>query len=251
MGRSLVSYLLLQSHWEQEGLLILTLADGLNDEAFVRSSQFLAELSELILDEVGQRPTLQDLCDVLVRSLQSCPEETLRDTSPRLVRALKPEVQRDVKITLRPGDLLAIDNPDGQGFHLIVFLEKNRFGYVYGVIRGLFTEPLGKAWSPQVVPRILYGGNRLAASGRWRRVARRPDLISLFPASREIHYQKKDYPTHDNVGAHGAAESPDGVLRNLSAEEAAAMEELDRSYPRQNSHLDEQVEILVVKYAMS
>ena len=118
------------------------------------------------------------------------------------------------------GDIVAIPARDDRHF-LGVVLDRNAFGTALGLFEG--THPahaISAADHPPVVGRPVYVGELGVARGRWQIIGSDRGLVDLFPAKPEIFHRPDPDLLDDSVGPHGAAESPDRQVRQLSEQEA-------------------------------
>lgn len=86
---------------------------------------------------------------------------------------------------------------------------------------------VGTVGPDDVIARPVYSDDRLIVNGEWLVVGNDGRLRELFPAEPEIYHRPGLAP---EVGEFGAAESPDGTLRQIDQEEAEAVGLHDRSY---------------------
>jgi hypothetical protein len=77
-------------------------------------------------------------------------------------------------------------------------------------------------------------------------VGDRPDLLAVYPAEPEIYHHKADNPDDPAIGPFGAAETGDGRLRCLSADEYHASPLMDAEY--RQIMLEEQVEDSLLRW---
>jgi len=196
------------------------LISSLNDSCFVYARESLRTLCQMIEEESGIKPSLSDLCDLLAVSLQSCSDELLSDVDVQAVEKLTPKVAPHKKVSLKPGDLLAIPREKG-GFYFVIYITSNRFGEAFGIFEGHWPVPhLPSSWTPVPANLPVYTGKSLVVSGRWRRIDHREDLLDLFPKSPEIYHSKSDHPSDDQIGPYGSGETATEELRNLTESEA-------------------------------
>ena len=203
---------------------------SLGDSCFVLASHALLEIGEAIGGELGRKPTLEELCEVLAWGFQGSGDDLLSDVHPgRIERVVC--ILRAAKVQqLSPGDVVAIPIRDSKYF-LGVFLTKNRFGHGFGFFDGYWPcRPLGQDVIVKPFGLPLYTTLHSVWDGTWRLVSHRPDLLAHFPLDPEIYHFKRDHPRDDRIGSFGAAETVSGVLRSIESDEAARVGLLDGSY---------------------
>lgn len=194
--------------------------DELNDAPFTMASDLAALLTDRLADELGDKPTLDDLLGAILAGLHRAGESILSDVDPRDVIAIKAELRRGKQPRPKVGDVVAIPASNGE-HHLAVVVAKNGFGTAYGVLEGTGpARPLSKSSRREVWPHPFYSDDDPVVSGRWLLVDHDEELLDAFPSEPEIfHLPRPDMPYVD-VGPHGAAERPGGKLRKLSEQEA-------------------------------
>jgi hypothetical protein len=174
----------------------------------------------MIEEESGIKPSLSDLCGILAVSLQSCSGDLLSDVDVQAVEKLMPKVAPHKKVSLKPGDVLAIPREKG-GYYFVIYIISNRFGEAFGIFGGHRQVPhVASRWEPVPVRLPVYTGKSLVVSGRWRRIDHREDLLDLFPKSPEIYHSKSDNPSNDRIGPFGSGETSAEELRDLTESEA-------------------------------
>ncbi|MEV4640018.1 hypothetical protein AB0J80_21980 [Actinoplanes sp. NPDC049548] len=182
------------------------------------------------------------------------------DLAPAILDALRhvgsallepPEVARLTAITVqlrrakaraRIADILAVPTGDA-GYHLVVLVCRNRFGAGFGVIGGRYPlrTPPGDL-APAATGIVRYSDEEAIASGRWRIVGADERLLRRFPAEPEIYHRPQPpIPGVPRIGEFGAAETPAGRLRDLTAAEARIIDL--QGYPQVSLH--EQFESLL------
>ncbi len=196
------------------------LISSLNDSCFVHAVECLTTLCRMIEEESGVKPSLNDLCEILAVSLQACSGDLLSDVDVQAVEKLTPKVASHKKVSLKPGDVLAVPREKG-GYYFVIYITSNRFGEAFGIFEGHRQVPhVPSRWEPVPAKFPVYTGKTLVVSGRWRRIDHREDLLDLFPKSPEIYHSKSDNPSNDRIGFYGSAEAPTGELRGLNESEA-------------------------------
>jgi hypothetical protein len=196
------------------------LMGSLNDSCFVHARESLRTLCQMIEEESGVKPSLNDLCEILAVSLRSCSGDMLSDVDVQAVEKLTPKVAPHKKVSLKPGDILAIPREKG-GYYFVIFITSNRFGEAFGIFQGHRQIPyVSSKWEPAPAKLPGYTGRALVVSGRWRRIGHREDLLDLFPTSPEIYHSKSDHPLDDQIGPYGSGETATEELRDLTESEA-------------------------------
>ena len=200
---------------KMEGLI-----SSLNDSCFVHARESLRTLCQMIEEESGVKPSLNDLCEILAVSLQGCNGDMLSDVDVQAVEKLTPKVAPHKKVSLKPGDILAAPREKG-GYYFIIYITSNRFGEAFGIFEGHRQVPyVSSRWEPVPAKFPVYTGKALVVSGAWRRIDHREDLLDLFPKSPEIYHSKSDHPSDDQIGPYGSGETPTEELRQLTEAEA-------------------------------
>jgi len=196
------------------------LIGSLSDSCFTHASECLRELCQMIEEETGEKPSLNDLCELLAVSLRECSGDLLSDVDVQAVENLTPKVVPHKKVRLKPGDTLAIPREKG-GYFFVILITSNQFGDAFGIFEGHRQVPcLSAGWQPSPIKYPVYSGRALVCSGRWRRIGHREDLLDLFPKSPEVFHIKSDHPSNDQIGPYGSGETITGELRNLTEAEA-------------------------------
>lgn len=199
----------------------MSLIEGLNDNCFVLATAYLKELSQAVEDETGQKPTLDEMCELLTWGLKGCSADILADTDPRNVATLKPVAARRPKINLTRGDVIAIPASNGE-FFLVVFLTKNA-GLAFGIVDGTHRiRPIDDNWNPKTLKHAVYSGDRLLREGRWRVVGRCEHICERFPDEPDMYLDaashNESFP--DNPTKYGVALLAGGATRHVSEQEA-------------------------------
>ena len=214
-------------------------AGELDDHPFVDAGDLLSGLAKRLAASKGSRPTVGDVAHLLGQGLRRVQPELLDDYDPTDLKGLTVESDQAPK-RAEVGDILAIPARDG-GHFLAVVLDRNAFGTALGLFEG--THPpraVSAAKHPPVVDRTVYVGEEAVASGRWRVVGHDDDLVELFPAKPEIFHRPDPDLLDDSVGPHGAAETPDRQVRQLSEREAREVGIFDPDFTQ--IYLGEQLE---------
>jgi hypothetical protein len=174
----------------------------------------------MIEEESGVKPSLNDLCEILAVSLRGCSGDLLSDVDVQAVEKLTPKVAPHKKVSLKPGDVLAVPREKG-GYYFVIYIASNRFGEAFGIFEGHRQVPyVSSRWEPVPVKYPVYTGKALVVSGRWRRIDHREDLLDSFPKSPEIYHSKSDHPSDDQIGPYGSGEKATEELRQLTEAEA-------------------------------
>ena len=196
------------------------LISSLNDSCFVDAAECLTRLCQMIEEESGVKPSLNDLCEILAVSLRGCSGDLLSDVDVQAVERLTPKVAPHKKLSLKPGDILAVPREKG-GYYFVIYITSNRFGEALGIFEGHRQVPyLSSRWEPVPIKLPVYTGKALIVRGRWRRIDHRQDLLDLFPKSPEIYHSKSDHPSNDQIGPYGSGETATEELRELTEAEA-------------------------------
>jgi hypothetical protein len=214
-------------------------AGELNDHAFVDAGDLLSGLAKRLAASKAYRPTVGDVVHLLGQGLCRVRPELLDDHDPTDLKGLTVESDQAPE-RAEIGDILAIPARDG-GHFLAVVLDRNAFGTALGLFEG--THPpraISAAEHPPVVNRPVYVGEEPVASGRWRVVGHDDDLVELFPAKPEIFHRPDPDLLDDSVGPHGAAETPDRQVRQLSERESREIGIFDPDFNQ--IYLGEQLE---------
>lgn len=203
--------------------------DELNDAAFSAASDTVASVARAVGAAEGNAPTLERLLEVIAASLRDASNSLTSDDASALA-ILKPELLRRGKVTLRPGDIVAIPAPDGAFFTAVV-LDRNAFGTAYGLFEGAGPIRRVSAEShPSTLPFPVYTGDESLANGSWRIVGHDDELRKLFPAEPEIYHRAQVISGGPKIGKFGSAESASGRMRDLTKEEADALGLLTGEY---------------------
>jgi hypothetical protein len=211
----------------------------LNDHAFVDAGELLSGLAKKLAAGKGSRPNVGDVAHLLGQGLRRVQPELLDDFYPTDLRGLTVEADQAPK-RAEVGDILAIPARNGGNF-LAVVLDRNNFGTALGLFEGTHPPRAITAMKhPPVVDRPVYVGEEAVASGRWRVVGHDDDLVELFPIKPEIFHRPDPDLLDENVGPHGAAETPDRQVRQLSEQEAHEVGIFDPDFTQ--IYLGEQLE---------
>jgi hypothetical protein len=223
----------------------MSAVQDLNDACFSIASEFLAEISDEFKEEVGRRPTLSELSEILFWGIKSVNAEILDDVDVAKIERIEIRTRkRPPTNRMLPGDLVAVPLDDGQ-YLFAVFIADNRIGAAYGFFSGKHNlRPRSDFCNLSPVTPVVYSGKNAVHAGKWPIVGNFPELLGLFPSNPEIFYMKKDHPSDDSVGPFGSAETPDGKMRVLEKAEAEALG-LDSGWYRQTV-----IDDLVGKYIL-
>lgn len=192
----------------------------LNDSVVVDAGDLLSRLARGLRQD-GARPSLEDLVSLVGGAIRALPDGALADVEPADVTGL---TVRRTKAPKKPavGDVVAIPAADG-GHHLAVVVDRTVFGTALGLFRGTHPpRPPRPDSAPPVVEHPVYTDDDAVAAGRWGVVGHDEDLAQLFPRQPEILHRPRPDMASAGIGPYGAAERPDGSLRDLDEEEARA-----------------------------
>ena len=202
----------------------------LNDECFVLSNAFFAEVSDTFNSEVGERPTMEEMCEILAWGLRTSGANIVSDVEVSRVKTVICKLAPERLGKLVPGDLLAVPGPDGKNY-LAVFIIENRFGHAFGYFRGLWpARPVGEHVELIPMGRPIYTSILAVRDEGWRVVGKRDDLLKHFDADPEIFHAKSNHQHNNAIGEFGAAENAACRLRQLDRDEAQRMGLFDGSY---------------------
>ncbi|MBI5549820.1 MAG: hypothetical protein HY901_38530 [Deltaproteobacteria bacterium] len=197
----------------------MSIVNQLRDACFISASNGLKEVIVEFKREVGRKPTLAELCEILTWGARSFEDELLEGTPSFNItiegRAVVP------KQRLSEGDLVAVPVGRERVAMILYICQCGRFGKAFGLFDGSLPPWRSiQKWQPSgqwIHP--VFCDDRLVKMGRWKVVANRPDLVKRFRAPEVYHHPKYD-PGDGSYGRHGLAESPGGTVRKLSAAEA-------------------------------
>jgi hypothetical protein len=213
----------------------------LNDSCFVLATESLAEISKEFKDEIGRKPTAEELGEILAWGLRSCTPDLLQDVPNTVIESVIIMARKRKSHRLVPGDVVAVP-ASGNRYYLGVFITSNRFGCAYGFFRSTWPmKPIGSRTKLDPLGPPIYSGDESVKSTKWKVIAHRPDLLKLFPDAPEIYHAKKFHMDDNAIGKYGAAENPGERLRNIDAKEAEEVGLLDGSY--RVVHLEEDIPI--------
>lgn len=219
--------------------------EKLKDEVFLEVSHCITNICEMIRKEAGVKPKLDELCEILMWGIRATNADILDDYDTHNLERLIPKVKNKKAIKPKTGDIIAIPNEDNK-FFLALYLYDNPFGTAYGIFNGLFTlKPSFDNINFLPWGKPFYSGKEFVINGKWQIIGNRVDLLKLFPADAEIYHYKKDNIDNDHIGMYGSAESPNGVIRKITEEEAKDVGLLDNSY--EACRLEENLQELLCK----
>jgi len=198
----------------------------LGDAVFTRAADFLGELVARIELDLGDKPTLEQFCKLLV----SAAGIAERARALAAVEGLKASLARTEagRVKIRIGDIVEIPSGSGGAYRAVV-VARNNMGTAFGIFAG---PGATMNRSPRrSIPLVLYSGERALKEGRWRIIGRDEAALAAFPAVPEIYYQKDLDPGNPELGAFGGAKAPGGgAMRQISREEAQEVGLLDGTY---------------------
>jgi hypothetical protein len=200
---------------------------GLNDGVFVDATDCLVALAEQLSAADGTLVSPQRFAAALFQVLQSG-KIALADVTGEDVSRLtaEPSKQRGAK----PGDVLAIPAHPG-GYRMAVVVTRNRFGTALGLFQG--RSPQGRLSpglreAPRKYP--VYTEESQVKNGTWRIVGHDESLLALFPADPPIYHRPNAWPGIVDTGTYGGAETADGSMRFIDADEAREVGIQDGTY---------------------
>lgn len=218
--------------------------DDLSDWVFTAAEDGLAAFC---------RATKQlDLCssfEELASTLEQALNQFLTQVSGKAqAGTLDLKVKKGAVAKAKIGDVVAIPASNGAIYAAIVIAE-NRLGTALGVFRDPHLQAdINLVQPDRRLPYAIYTGQAAIKSARWPRIGHRPDWLALFPTEPEIFHSKRDVLNASNpqIGTHGSAETPAGLLRDLRAEEAAGVGLTSGLYQQQflESFLETQLPLL-------
>jgi hypothetical protein len=224
----------------------------LGDHVFAEATEAIAQLSSAIEEDLGRKPTVAELAEVLYRGIRSCSPEPLSDVGRGEIVKVRIEVKRRMKSRkktappLRRGDVLSVPRGKERDPWLLVYLGKfGTFGQAFGIL-GESLHPLtgqaGRRWG-----RHIFAGLRGYESGRWKLQDHKAELLGLFQPQPEYYYPKRLHPDDEGIGPWGAAETEDayegrrdlpGVKDLSSRGETSVVRWLDEAEARELGLLD-------------
>lgn len=210
----------------------------LNDAVFEDAGECQAALAERLSAATGAPVTPRRLAEALLQVLRSG-RIPLADVQGADIRGLTAEAPGKRSPRPRPGDVLAIPALR-RGHHLAVVLARNRFGTALGLFEG--RSPQGRL-DPELreAPRRhpVYTEESQLGNGVWKIVGHDESLLALFPADPPIYHEPDAWPGIVDTGEFGAAETADGSLRFIDADEAREVGLQDGTY--RSGYLAEQL----------
>lgn len=214
--------------------------EDLPDGFFVDALEALRTFSLSFSESTGRLPRLQEWCQTMLFTARCSGTDLFSDIPNTALADLKAKALQQKRFTAKPGDLIAIPTQDSH-WRFALYLTSNRFGTVLG----LFSEKANDPRPPQqLTPNVaIYSGERLIKNGRWRIIGFRSELLGLFPENLEILHQKNHAMPRSKIGEFGAAESPDGTMRQLEQGEDASFGFVGKNYIQ--SYLEEHLESLL------
>jgi hypothetical protein len=180
----------------------------LNDNCFSLATELIVELCRAFEEEVGDKPTIAELCELLYWGIRSSAPDILKDINVENLLELSPKLYRRKKLRPKRGDVIAIPASKDSVFLVLYLGMFAQFGHAFGVLRGRHKrKPPSARWQPQAVARPFFSGLESIASGRWSIIAHRPDWLTLFPNEPEYYHSKRDFPHNERIGPYGSAET--------------------------------------------
>jgi hypothetical protein len=238
----------------------------LNDNCFVLAHELVVDLCRAFEEEINDKPTTAELCELLYWGLRSSSPDILKDINVENLVELRPIVSRRRKIRPKRGDLIAIPANEDSVFLVLYLGLFGHFGHAFGILQGSHKrKPPSPKWEPQPIGRPFFTGLEYIASGRWSIIAQHPEWLTLFPVEPEYYHSKSDFLDDEKIGPFGSAETASGyegqkdrpdivdyssatetcVLRHLSEKEAREIGLLGNDFFQ--SGLEEEVEAFLLK----
>jgi len=72
------------------------------------------EISDAVAEELGRRPSLNELCQVLVWGLREAGEDVISDVHPGRIEALTIQLRKAKTERIKPGDVVAVPGSEGK-----------------------------------------------------------------------------------------------------------------------------------------
>jgi hypothetical protein len=196
-----------------------SLVGELDDAAFVAAGELLADIAG------GTDASRYAVAAALELLLRASAGTALGDEPPVTVsriaivaksRAPKPKV----------GDVVAIHASGDKAF-LATVVAKNRFGTAFGLFQGRHdpADVPTAASHPKALAHPVYADDDPVTSGRWSVIGHEPGLAKLFPSDPEIYHYGDE-----GSGKPDRAETAEGKLRDVGADEAREVGLADESY---------------------
>jgi hypothetical protein len=209
---------------------------NLGDGVFSASANFLVEISRLIQKNMGQNPTLNDFCLILIRSLN--------DYDSSIFYGYSQIKAKYKKITPSRGDIISIPldsaSSEHSFFYMLVLIEKNQFGFAFGLFSGIFKHiDIHQIHHLKIKKYPIYSGTRFISNRKWAIIGNNPKALSLFPNHPEIFHYKIYNQDDENIGFFGSGESPNGTLRDLTEQEAIEIGLFSERY--ESTYLEEEL----------
>ncbi len=180
----------------------------LNDNCFSLATELVVELCRAFEEEIGDKPTIAELCEILYWGIRSSAPDVLKDINVDGLVGLSPKISRRKRVRPDRGDVIAIPASKDSVFLVLYLGLFARFGHAFGILRGRHKrKPLSAQWQPQPVARPFFTGLEGIASGRWSVIAHRADWLTLFPNEPEYYHCKRDFPHDGKIGPYGSAET--------------------------------------------
>ena len=195
----------------------------LGDNCIVLATRALREIADAFEDELGRRPTLAELCEILTWSARNGTAVPLvSDGGSHRGITIFGFVERGSRsIQLKTGDLVCVPHSSDQDAVLVYLGAVGSFGHAFGIVEDLVhpSDSLTK-WVPASVHgHPVFVDNEYIELGRWSVKENRPDLVPRFRPP-EMYYEPRDDPGDGSYEPYGLAESPSGELRKLTQRES-------------------------------
>ncbi|MGN6371236.1 MAG: hypothetical protein ACTHN5_23520 [Phycisphaerae bacterium] len=202
----------------------------ISDNAIANAAHNFRELCTLLEEDLGRRPTLDELFELLLWGLRESGSDLLSDVDPGRIKEISYRLRPARIQRVNPGDIVAVPAPNGK-YYFGVFITKNRFGHAFGFYRGVWSlRDFKKTKNMRPCGHPIYTGLHALWDGTWQLVGHSPDCLKDFDLDPEIYHAKRHHKDNDAIGEFGAGERANNDLRQLDADEAARLGLLDGSY---------------------
>jgi hypothetical protein len=194
----------------------------LDDAAFNEAADLMALLIEGAAAQAADESVSPELVAAQLQALLEATDIALGDTTGGAVAAITVAAPKRAPKP-KVGDLLAVPARGG-GFHVVLVIARNRFGTALGLLNGVHRLPKP---TERLVPgdRYIYTDDHQVAAGAWHAIGHDDSLLTAFPGDPEIYHRPGP-----ETGEFGAAETSDGVLREIGPDEQRAVGLHDGTY---------------------